>query len=185
MIRRPTPSPSTRGVDFPPPVGIDDPSSLRRDPAADRRSYAASCTHIDTWIGRILDRVEQRGEMDSTVILLSADHGEMLGDHGRWAKCVPQEGSVHVPLIAAGPGIRQGAVNDGLVELIDVAATMLSAAGLSVPDGVDARSFWPVLTGRADDTGRDVQLSGLHGWRMACDGRYKYGPTGGRWRGVV
>jgi len=138
-----------------------------------RRSYAACCEHIDELCGRIITKVTKRGELDNTLIIFASDHGEMLGDHGRWTKGVPQEGSVHVPLIAAGPGVSgEGRTCDGLVELIDLAATITDAAGAEPVDGWDSRSLAPMLAGRADGH-RDVTLSGLRDWRSAFDGRYK------------
>jgi len=163
------------GVDFPAPVegqaGIDH--------QACRRAYAACCLGIDEWVGRLIDVVEQRGEMDRTLIIFASDHGEMLGDHGRWGKSVAYEPSVHVPLILAGPGVPEGERRGQLVELIDLAATITEAAGASPAAGWDARSLWPVVRdgGAAH---RDVQVSGLAPWRSISDGRYKLVVTGGK-----
>lgn len=162
-------------VDFPPAVN---PQSTYKGKVVDhaqlRRNYAAQCEGIDEWIGRIIDAVEQRGELDNTLIIFASDHGEMLGDHGRYNKRVAYEGSVHVPLIITGPGVRQGAISDALVELIDISATLLEAAGLPIPRDWDARSLLPVLSGHAaDGTHREVQQSALRDWRMFCDGRWK------------
>ncbi|MEX2389722.1 MAG: sulfatase-like hydrolase/transferase, partial [Phycisphaeraceae bacterium] len=139
------------GVAFPEPVA-GKAEHLRKDGSAVplnhqqiRRNYAAACEGIDEWVGRIMDKVAQRGELENTVVVFSSDHGEMLGDHGRFLKNVPQEGSVHVPLIIAGPGIQKGAVSDALVELIDISATLLEAAGLECPGDWDALPLGSVL----------------------------------------
>ncbi len=157
------------GVAFPPPVhGSDSYRDKPVDHQQVRRNYAASCEGIDEWVGRLLDRVAQRGELDRTVVVFASDHGEMLGDHCRFVKNVAYEGSVHVPLVVAGPGIEAGRVRDDLVELIDVSATMLNAAGLEVPDDWDAQPlFGP------GHSPRPVQHSALGSWRMVFDGRYK------------
>ena len=155
---------------FPEPAG-----EAPKDPAAVqavRRNYAACVEGIDEWVGRIVDAVAQRGELERTVFVFASDHGEMLGDHGRWGKGRPEEPSVGVPLVMAGPGIRRGATSDALVELIDVSATLLELAGLETPADWDARSFAPILRGGAS-AHRDVQHSALADWRMVCDGRYK------------
>ena len=154
-------------VDFPGPVNAP-ASTPPQDHLALRRNYAAACEGIDAWIGRLLAAVDARGETDRTLILFASDHGELLGDHGYWAKNRPEEGSVHVPLILAGPGVPAGAVRHDPVEVIDLSATLLSAAGLPVPDHMDAR---PLLG--ADVPRRDVQVSALGEWRMICDGRHK------------
>ena len=167
-------------VEFPPPVNPADNPPSRRDAREDRRHYAASCTNIDRLIGRLLQQIEKRGELDNTLIVFSSDHGEMLGDHGRWAKSVPQEGSVHVPLIVAGPGVQAGGISDALAETVDLSTTVLEAAGLAPLDDTDGRSLWPVLSGReANADLRDVQISALGKWQMAFDGRYKLVRTEG------
>jgi arylsulfatase len=155
------------GVDFPPPVSVPG-DAPPQDHQQLRRNYAAMCEGIDEWVGRLLAAVEARGELDNTLVIFASDHGEMLGDHGKWNKSVPHEGSVHVPLIAAGPGIPEGETRDDLVELIDLGATMLAAAGVDVPDTFDARPL--SLHG---GTPRDLQVSALDDWRMVCDGRWK------------
>ena len=155
------------GVDFPPPVAVPD-DAPPQDHRQLRRNYAAMCEGIDQWVGRLLAAIEARGEIDNTVVLFASDHGEMLGDHGKWGKSVPHEGSVRVPLIAAGPGIPEGETRDDLVELIDIGATMLAAAGLDVPATYDAR---PLSIHGGEP--RDRQVSALGDWRMVCDGRWK------------
>ena len=67
-------------------------------------------------MGRFLDLVRQRGELERTIVVYSSDHGEMLGDHGRWGKSVAYQPSVGVPLVVAGPGVqrRRGERRPGL-----------------------------------------------------------------------
>lgn len=155
------------GVEFPGPVDVP-PHAAPQDHPQLRRNYAAMCQGVDDWVGRLIAAVEARGEIDRTLIVFCSDHGENLGDHGRWNKNLPYDSSVRVPLILAGPGVPTAEVRDDLVELIDLSATMLVAAGLDVPAHWDAR---PITThgGRP----RDVQLSSLGKWRMICDGRWK------------
>jgi hypothetical protein len=74
---------------MPVPVGSPDPTADRHQEI--RRNYAAEIENIDTRIGEIIDTVARRGELDNTVVIYSADHGEMLGDHDRWTKMVPYE----------------------------------------------------------------------------------------------
>jgi len=155
------------GVGFPPPIDWPDDADPQ-DHQQLRRNYAAMCEGIDEWVGRLIDAIDARGELDDTLIVFASDHGEMLGDHGKWYKGIADEGSVHVPLIVAGPGVPEGETRDDLVELIDIGATLLAAAGLDVPDAMDARPL-SIHGG----TPRDVQLSALQNWRMACDGRWK------------
>jgi arylsulfatase len=154
------------GVAFPPPIAGNDSA----DHQAVRRSYAAMISGIDDWVGRLLAAVERRGELGSTLVVFASDHGEMLGDHGRWFKNTWHEPSVHVPLIVAGPGVSRGVCHRP-VELIDLAATLLDAAGVAAPPW-DARSLAPLL---ADPTTahRSVTHAALGDWRSVTDGRWK------------
>lgn len=136
-----------------------------------RQNYTAMCENLDKQVGIFLDKLKERGELENTIIVFSSDHGEMLGDHGRWAKSVPYRASVGVPLIVAGPGIEQSVDSSALVTIMDFGATFLDFAGLPAMTN-DSRSMRPLLTGEANKH-RDVLLSGLGSWRMAFDGRYK------------
>jgi arylsulfatase len=126
---------------------------------------------IDSHIGRFLDLVRQRGELERTVIVYSSDHGEMLGDHGRWGKSTYYQPSVGVPLVVAGPGVRAGVASDALVSTHDLTATFLESAGLPPLPGMESRSLLPVLSGAAE-THRAHVRSGLGPWRMVCAGRH-------------
>ncbi len=137
-----------------------------------RQNYSAMIENIDRWLGRYLEELDRRGELENTLIVFSSDHGEMLGDHSRWAKSVPYHPSVSVPLVVAGPGIQQGVDSDALVSVMDLAATFLDYGGIARPDDMDSRSLRPVLEGRTAHHRQQV-LSGLYGWRMVWDGRYK------------
>jgi len=141
--------------------------------AATRRQYYASIECIDHQIGLILDALEARGQMDNTYVLFTSDHGEMLGDHGRYTKGVMYEGSMAVPLIATGPGIAGGRVSEALVELIDVNATICELAGLPPQEWIDAKSFAPLLFGRTDKH-RDCVYSEILRYRAVRTARYKY-----------
>ncbi|MBS1813494.1 MAG: sulfatase-like hydrolase/transferase [Acidobacteria bacterium] len=137
-----------------------------------RQNYTAMCENIDAQIGFLLAEVEKRGDLDNTVIIFSSDHGEMLGDHDRWAKSVPYEASVHVPLIVAGPGVHPGRVSHALINHIDIGATILDFAGVKDTLSLPRKSFRNVLEGKTEKH-RDVVRSGLGSWRIVRDERYK------------
>jgi arylsulfatase A-like enzyme len=157
-------------TDIPPPVngsGNDAATIAER-----RRHYAAMIENIDAHVGRLISLVAERGELDNTIIVYASDHGEMLGDHDRWAKSTWHAPSAGIPLIVAGPGIRRGIVSDVLVPLHDLAATFLDyGAAAPLPDS-DARSLRAVLDGTREHH-RDVLHCGLKHWDMLCDARYK------------
>lgn len=137
-----------------------------------RRNYSAMVENIDRWIGVYLAEVEGRGELDNTWVVFSSDHGEMLGDRGRWGKGQPYQPSVGIPLIVAGPDVSRGHTSDALVSLIDLAATFVELGGAEVPDAMESRSLRPVLQ-RRTDRHRAVVRSALGGWRMVQSERYK------------
>jgi arylsulfatase A-like enzyme len=114
-------------------------------------AYYAEIELIDEGMGRLLDALEAGGQLENTLIVFTSDHGEMLGDHGLLLKgCRFYEGLVRVPLVFSWPakGIR-GVRSDALVELVDIAPTLLEAAGIEVPEHMQGRSLHPILTGTA------------------------------------
>ena len=137
-----------------------------------RQNYAAMLENTDRQVGAFLSAAAARGEQDRTIVMYSSDHGEMLGDHELWGKTVPQQTSIGVPFIAAGPGISCGAVSAALASVHDLAATFLDYAGLTVPVDMDSRSLRPLLQGDRN-THREYVLSGLLDWDLVWDGRYK------------
>ncbi len=149
-----------------------------------RRNYAAMIENIDAWMGKLLAEVEARGELDNTLVVFTSDHGEMLGDHDLWMKRLPQQASVGVPLVAAGPGVRNGVSTSALASMMDLAATFLDYAGIEVPSGMDSRSLRPVLEGMSEDH-REFLMSGMDPWRCVTDGRLKLvrGYAGGKAQG--
>ena len=157
-------------VDFPPPHDNDHPD--REGLLRNRQNYAAMIENIDRQVGRFVDLVQERGELDNTIIVYASDHGEMLGDHGRWGKSTWYTPSAGVPLIASGPGIQQGVEADALVSLHDLAATFVDYAQASFMPAMDAISLRPILKGESA-AHRSHVVSGLDDWRMVFDGKYK------------
>lgn len=143
-----------------------------------QRQYCGMVSLIDTWLGRMVSVLKSRGMYENTVIVYCADHGELLGDHGLFTKQAYYESSVRVPIIVAGPGVKAQGASDALVELFDLAPTILELAGAEPLPEMAARSLMAVLGG-ATDQHRDYQLSELHGspgrpeTRMVFDGRHK------------
>ena len=117
-----------------------------------RAAYWAMCDHIDLQVGRMLDALEQTGQRENTIVIYTSDHGEMLGDHGLYIKGpFLYDCAIRVPLIVSWPGhIPAGKRSSALVELGDLAPTLLDAAGLERHPGMQARSLWPLLTGEGD-----------------------------------
>ncbi len=111
-----------------------------------RRHYFANVMLIDEWVGRICDKLEEKGQLKNTVFVFTSDHGETLGDHGMIYKFGTHYDSVaKVPCIMAGPGIRMGEVESGLVETIDFGPTLLDLCGIETAQTFQGRSFRPLL----------------------------------------
>lgn len=159
-----------RGIDFPQPN-----ECLKLSPeqhVAIRQNYSAMVENIDRWVGIYLEELGERGELDNTLIVYSSDHGEMLWDHNLTGKSTPYQPSVGVPLIIAGPGVREGIVSDRPATTTDLTATFLDYARVPQPEDMDSLSLKSILEGRGGAP-RDYVLSGLGSWRMVFDGRYK------------
>lgn len=147
-------------------------SGTQEQHVAIRRNYAAMIENIDRLCGEIIAAVDRRGELGDTLVVYASDHGEMLGDHGRWAKSVWFRQSVGVPLVVAGPGVAARGTSLCLAQLQDLAATFVELAGAEPLPDRGARSLVPVLAARQQSV-RRVATAGLRDWRMAWDGRWK------------
>ena len=114
--------------------------------------YYTMIALIDDQFARILKCLDETGQRENTVIIFTSDHGETLGDHGLMFKgCRFYEGLVRVPLIFSWPGhFEQNVQCDGLVELLDMSATILELCGLDVPDYFQGQSLLPILRGEED-----------------------------------
>lgn len=145
---------------------------------AGARQYYAMVSLIDQRIGALLAQLETLGQLDNTWIIYSADHGEMLGDHGLMAKMNFYRSSVRVPLIVRPPSGVEGRVETAPVQAFDVAATLLDAGGASALDGAPSRSLVPAVEASAF-AGREHVASmirmrpGSPTWQAITDGRWR------------
>jgi len=112
-------------------------------------AYYAMITHVDYHIGRVLEAVGARGEMDNTLIIFAGDNGLAVGQHGLMGKQNMYEHSMRVPLVLCGPGLAANQRNDALVYLHDVMPTTCELAGTPIPETVESRSLGPLVRGEA------------------------------------
>ncbi|HHV97560.1 MAG TPA: sulfatase-like hydrolase/transferase [Clostridiaceae bacterium] len=107
-----------------------------------RKAFYAQCTYIDSQIRLLIGTLREENLIDSTIIMFTADHGDMLGHHGMWAKPYMYEYSAKIPMILM-PLDRnlQNKVDDRLVELRDVMPTLLDMCDISIPDTVEGISM--------------------------------------------
>ena len=117
-----------------------------------RRAYYANVSFFDSKIGQLVRTLKEIGQRDNTVIIVTADHGDMLGERGLWYKMNFFEHSARVPLVIAGPGAVPGTAPNA-ASLVDILPTLLDIAGPDQPElgqPIDGRSLWPLATGGGD-----------------------------------
>ncbi|MEO1199083.1 MAG: choline-sulfatase [Pseudomonadota bacterium] len=121
-----------------------------------RHAYYANTSYFDSKVGEIVQTLEEAQCLDDTIVIVTADHGDMLGERGLWYKMTFFEQSARVPLIMAGPGVANRTVGTAC-SLVDLLPTFLDISGRSPTLGmpIDGRSLWPVATG-SQDTGDEA-----------------------------
>ncbi len=129
-------------------------------------AYMGLIKQCDDQLGVLLDALQESGRMADTMIVLTSDHGDYLGDHWLGEKDLFHAPSVKVPLIIYHPDGVAGQVQDALVESIDLAPTFVEAMGGAVPDHIlEGRSLLPFLRGETPD------------WRKFVISEYDYAST--------
>ena len=174
------------GVDIPPPTvprppaGEQDAHNARLekvialdavDLSADeigaaRRAYYANVSYIDAWLGRLLGALRDCGMDDTTTVIFTSDHGDMLGEHGLWYKMSFREWSARIPLIIARPShfpaariARPVAQVDILPTLLDIARANSDGGLPALIDPIDGRSLLPLCMGDGDGDGDDCGVA--------------------------
>lgn len=130
-------------------VGFPDLEPSEATTAQLRALYLGLAAEVDHHIGRIVDWLKDSGQWDDTLLIVTADHGEMLGDYGLWGKGTFHDAAFHVPLIIRDPARPQshGKPVSQMTESIDVAVTILKRAGGRVPDTMTGQNLLDVLDG--------------------------------------
>ena len=128
-----------------------------------RAIYLGLAAEVDHHFGRLIAFLKETGQYDRTLIVVTADHGEMLGDRYIWAKSTYHDAAYHTPLIIRDPGLpgSHGTAFDMPTESIDIAPTILERFGLDVPQTMNGRSLMPLLRGEAPRDWRRYTFSEL------------------------
>jgi arylsulfatase A-like enzyme len=130
-------------------------------------AYDGEIAFADAQLGRVLDELRASGREADTVVLVLSDHGEGLGDHGEATHgLLLYESTLRVPLVAAGPGVRQGGVVRQRVGTIDVVPTALALLGVPAATDLPGRSLGPLVAGRRLDQ-EALYAESLYG-RLNC-----------------
>ncbi len=139
-----------------------------------RGCYDGNLLYADTHVGALIEKLEELGLRENTVIVISSDHGEMLGEDGRTAKHTASriyDRSMHVPLILAGPGLPAGRRISSLTENADIVPTLIDLLKIETDSQTDGKSLMPLI--------HDPSASPVHKYVFAkrVSGRKYDGPT--------
>jgi arylsulfatase A-like enzyme/Tfp pilus assembly protein PilF len=140
--------------------------------------YDGEVAYADAQLGRVLDALQAGGQADRTLVIVTGDHGESLGEHGEPTHgLLVYEGAVRIPLVIAGPGVPRAERADA-ASLVDVLPTVLRLLGFQPAAGVTGRDL---LAPKAEATEAEVYLeteypdaAGFASLRALVDGRWKY-----------
>jgi arylsulfatase A-like enzyme len=126
---------------------MHEPRNFDRDLVSDHGEYIASMVKTDAYISRLLSTLKKRGLREETLVILTGDHGENLGDHGYTGhgRTLYDE-EIHVPLVFSHPSIKSRRI-DSQVRTIDIAPTILDLFGVNQPDTFGGESLRPALAG--------------------------------------
>jgi arylsulfatase A-like enzyme len=141
-----------------------------------RKEYAASVSMCDNYLGKVLDLMDQRDMWKDTMLIVTTDHGFLLGEKDWWAKAVPPiyNEIAHIPLFIWDPRInKRNERRNALVQTTDLAPTVLEFFGIKRPKFMHGKVLRETID--LDTDVRDVALFGTHGAQVnITDGRYVY-----------
>lgn len=149
-----------------------------------RQAYYANVSYFDSKIGELVKALDESEQLDNTIIVVTSDHGDMLGERGLWYKMNFFEHSARVPMVVAGPGVQHGVCSDP-VSLVDLYPTFVELAGGTeeMPEGftanLDGRSLVPLLNQSATEFKGEVIAEycaecASHPMLMIRVGEYKF-----------
>lgn len=151
-------------------------AAFPRDPAEIRRhiaEYYAMISHLDHAFGRLVAALRETGELDNTIIVFAGDNGLAVGQHGLMGKQNLYDHSVRVPLVFAGPGIREGKRSGALVYLLDIFPTLCELTDVERPESAEGRRLLTCRTEEDADMRSSLYLAYADSIRGVTDGRHK------------
>lgn len=122
------------------------------------KNYYRLATEVDTTCGRVLDELEKQGVLDNTLVIFTTDNGYYHAEHGLADKWYPHQESIRVPLIIRDPRMakeKHGATNNDFTLSVDLAPTILSAAGITAPENMQGRDMTPLYLAAEKPAWRD------------------------------
>ncbi|MGB0439866.1 MAG: choline-sulfatase, partial [Paracoccaceae bacterium] len=163
-------------IDMPATPAATDPHSLRLRAGSEgdavtasdaeirsaRRGYYANSSYFDAKVGQIVQALDEAQMLDNTIVIVTSDHGDMLGERDLWYKMSWFDHSGRVPMVVAGPGVRH-ATHDAPCSLVDLAPTLIEIAGTTPRVPLDGISLWPTLS-----TGAPSQTEAIGEYCAEC-----------------
>ncbi len=170
-------------IKWEPNVSKNNPRSVE-----DVRGYYAMIKNLDDNLGRLLNYLDQSGLAENTIVIFTADHGEMNGSHGRLQKMVPYKEAINIPFIIRWPGkIPESRFVDAIHTPMDYFPTLCGLTGVGIPDEVDGVDMSQVVLGEKYVTRDNVLLANYTSnwdflqtgtnwpeWRGVFTGRHTY-----------
>lgn len=134
-------------------VNANVPEEFRDKVKRDLKGYYSHITAIDDYIGKIWQTIKDAGIEDNSIIVFTADHGDLLGAHGSWNKQQPYEESIRVPFLIHYPAVfgNEGKTSPVLLNSPDIMPTLLGLSNIQIPKSVEGTDFSGVLTGNKKD----------------------------------
>ena len=129
-----------------------------------RAVYLGLASEVDHHIGRVITDLKQAGQYEDTLVIITADHGEMLGDRHAWGKMSVYNAAYHTPLIIRAPQLQaQSGMQVQLqTESVDIAPTILDWIGSDIPNSMDGQSLLPLIKGETPENWRKFTFSELN-----------------------
>ncbi len=162
-------------------LNCDIPEDLMFEPSGDWKSslpdYYGICKRIDENVGRILDKLNELGMRDNTVVIFTSDHGCHFKTRNSEYKRSCHESSIRIPLLIRGPGFEGGRIFDEIVSLIDLPPTILDVTGSDIPDYMKGKNLMSLIDGREENWPQEafIQISEEQVARAIRSKRWKYG----------
>jgi len=139
-----------------------------------RAHYCAEAELVDRWVGRVLQKIDDLGLWEHSIVVFTTDHGMSLGEHNRTGKQNINPGDdrywplypeiAHIPCLIAAPGLEGGREVDALLQPPDILPTLLDLAGVELvpPEPLHGRSFAPLLRGERQNPPHDCVIAAAH-----------------------
>ncbi len=159
--------------EFPPEFDVG-PEFQEEQLRTARHGYYAMISEVDYHVGRILQSLEDLHLAEETIVVFTSDHGERLGEHGKWGKGYPGPDPVsRVPLMIRVPGASAGRRVSHIVEAVDVVPTLLECAGYQIPPEVQGHSLMPLVNSSHGYAKADAMME-MKGWKSLRNARFRY-----------